>query len=148
MCNIVQYSEQRKKQYYIGQVLIATTALHIDTTLQHPFDKAHAVNIMPMYSNDVDMRSADPLECVVLLNDKEKVDQWLKEQDMNKLSQTQPEDMLVLSIPDCSFLIIKGQHRYKAYCQVLEEDGLPKVAPHPGYLPVNLYHSGVLPMQP
>jgi hypothetical protein len=142
--SLAHYSERRDKDYYIGLVLISTNSLHIDTTLQRTFDEGHAVNIMPMYSQDVDLRGADPLECVVLLKDREKVDKWVKDQDTSKLTQTQPEHMLVLPILDCSFLIIKGQHQYKAYCKVMEAGELPKDAPHPGHLPVKLYHSGVL----
>ena len=140
--SISQYSNERRQKYYIGRVLIPTTLLRVDATIQRPFDQAHASSIKPMYATDIDTRSVDPLECVVPLAFKDKLDQWIAEQDPSLLSKTQPEDMLVLSIHDCYFLIIKGQHRYKAYCQVMEENNLPVSAPHPGHMSVELYHSG------
>src|SRR5258708_32579386 len=140
--SISQYSNEHRKKYYIGRVLIPTTSLRVEVTIQRPFDDAHASSIKPMYANDIDTRSIDPLECVVPLEFKDKLDQWVAEQDSSLLSKTQPEDILVLSIPNCSFLIIKGQHRYRAYCQVMEENNLPKNALHPGHMSVELYHSG------
>src|ERR1700691_3473717 len=123
--NIRQYSLLRKEKYYLGRFLISTTSLEVDPALHRPFNAAHAANIKPMYSKGLDNRSADPLECVVRLKDKEKVDEWVKEQDPSKFKQSQPGEMLILHIPDCSFPIIKGQHRYRAYLEVLEENGLP-----------------------
>ncbi|KAH8976743.1 hypothetical protein EDB86DRAFT_3110825 [Lactarius hatsudake] len=96
---------------------------------------------MPMYSNDVDLRTHDPLECIVDIGDKDKVEQWIKEQDQSKLTTSLLEDMLVLDLSDTFYIIVKGQHRYRAYCQVMEEAKLPQGFLHPGCLAVNLYHS-------
>ncbi|KAH9009307.1 hypothetical protein EDB85DRAFT_2162883 [Lactarius pseudohatsudake] len=108
------YSALRDKQFYIGNVLISTESLKVDLSLQRPLDPEHA--------ND-------------------KVDQWIKEQDLKKLTTSFLEDMLVLDLSDTSYVIVKGQHHYTAYCQVMKEDNLPQNIPHPGCLAVKLYHS-------
>ncbi|KAH9023023.1 hypothetical protein EDB83DRAFT_2527341 [Lactarius deliciosus] len=135
------YSTLRDQKFYIGHVLIPTESLKVDPSLQRPLDPDHAKDIMPMYSNDVDLRTHDPLECIVDIGDKDKVEQWIKEQDQSKLTTSLLEDMLVLDLSDTSYIIVKGQHRYRAYCQVMEEAKLPQDFPHPGCLAVNLYHS-------
>ncbi|KAH9012917.1 hypothetical protein EDB85DRAFT_2158623 [Lactarius pseudohatsudake] len=135
------YSALRDKKFYIGNVLISTESLKVDLSLQRPLDPEHAKELMPMYSNEVDFRTHNPLDCVVDIGDKDKVDQWVKEQDPSKLSTSFLKDMLVLDLSNTSYLIVKGQHRYEAYCQVMKEDNLPQDSPHPGCLAVKLYHS-------
>ncbi len=137
------YSALRHKNFYIGMLLIPTACLKVDHTFQRPIDHEHAEDIKPMYSNDMDTRNEDPLECIVHSSDEEKFKQWLDNQDSSLLAQTQPEHMLVLNLSDTLFPIVKGQHCYEAYCQVMKEDKLPKDAPHPGHLAVKLYYSGV-----
>ena len=74
-----------------------------------------------MYNGNIDSRSNAPLKCMVPLQDRDEVVQWVMEQDSQKLSDTHLGDMLMLSIPGCSFLILKGQHCHRAYVEVFKE---------------------------
>ncbi|KAH9025411.1 hypothetical protein EDB84DRAFT_1564060 [Lactarius hengduanensis] len=87
----------------------------VDLSLQRPLDPQHAKDIMPMYSSDTDLRTHDPLDCVVDIGDKDKVDQWVKEQDPKKLTTSFLEDMLVLDLSDTSYVIVKGCLAVKLY---------------------------------
>ena len=138
---ISQYSDLCYKNHYIGKVLIHSSSLQVDLQLHWPFVAAHAPRLKQMYNGDTDTRSNAPLECVVLLQNGDKVAQWVAEKDSHKLSNTQTEDMLMLSIPGYSFLIVEGQHCYRAYVEVFQEQALPRIVPHPGYLCVDLYYS-------
>ncbi|KAI9431151.1 hypothetical protein H4582DRAFT_2085411 [Lactarius indigo] len=141
LSDVNHYSVFRDHQFYIGRVLISTKSLKVDHAIQRSLDFKHAEDIMPMYSNDIDSRAYDLLDCIVPLDVKDKVDLWVKEQDPVRLSASLIENMLLLDLPNTSFPIVKGQHRYNAYCKVMEENKLPEGAPHPGYLAVKLYHS-------
>lgn|ERR1700761_517335 len=142
--NICTYALHREQHFYAGLFLIPITSLTLLPTLQRPFDEAHANALKPMYAAQVDVRSTNPLECVVSLADKDLVDSWLQNQDPGKLGKLKPADLLVLDIPGVKFPIVKGQHRYEAYRLILKEEGvLPADAPHPECLGVRLFYSGV-----
>lgn len=136
------YGLQRVQHYYIGTVLIPIPSLQIVPALQRPFDPDHADSIKHMYAA-VDNRGVDPLECIVPLDKREQVESWVKEQEAHKLTLSTPADLLRIGISDCSFPIIKGLHRYKAYCMAKELGKLPKDAPHLDCLAVKLFYSGV-----
>lgn len=139
--NICDYIIHRDKNFYIGSFLIPLTSLCIIPELQRPYDEAQARKLQGMYTNRVDMRSIDPLECVVMEN-RDQFDNWFKDQDHTKLSMLQAADMLKLDLPGIAFPIIKGQHRYKAYLLAQEENLLLEDVPHPDCLVVRLYHLG------
>jgi hypothetical protein len=142
--NISTYALYREQHFFAGLFLIPITSLIILPTLQQPYNEAHARTCKAMYSTQVDVRGTDPLECVIPLASKDLVVNWLKNQDLEKLSNLKPADLLVLDLPEVKFIILKGQHRYEAYHLALEEEGLlPKDAPHPECLGVRLFYSGV-----
>jgi hypothetical protein len=141
--DILSYSLYREQTFFAGVFLIPASSLVILPGLQRLYDEDHAKNCMEMYAADVDVRSGNPLECVIPLEAKDTVSAWLAKQDPTKLGKFQPTDLLVLDVPQISFPIIKGQHRYKAYCLALAAEGvLPQGAPHPECLAVRLFYSG------
>lgn len=141
--NISIYGLHREQKFYIGLFLIPVTSLTVLSAIQRPYTKAHAEACKSLYSNQVDMRTIKPLECIVPLDSKDSVNKWLQEQDSEGFHKLMPADLLVLSVPDVKFPIVKGQHRYEAYNLCLKEEGiLPKDAPHPECLGIRLFHSG------
>jgi hypothetical protein len=138
------YALHREQVLYAGFFLIPITSLTIHPSLQRPADDSHIEACKLMYANNVDVRSMNPLECIVPLASENLVVDWVQQQDQEKLSKLKTADLLVMDIPGIQFPIIKGQHRFRAYSLVLEEDGvLPKDAPHPECLSVRLFYSGV-----
>lgn len=141
--HLCAYAVHREQEYYIGLVFIPVTSLTILRTLQRPLNESHAQACRAMYANQVDMRSTSPLECVVPLESKNLVTNWVKQQDAARLHKLKPEDLPVLDISGVLFPIVKGQHRYEGYCLAFKDGLIPKDAPHPNCLAVRLFHSGV-----
>lgn len=143
--NITVYASKRDKELYIGKLLIPTTSLSIDPSFQRPYSREHAERILPLWdTGDVDHRSTSSLDCVVPIEQQEQVMNWVASQDPEKIKAFNPNSPLVFDLPNCSFPIVKGQHRYKAYCIAIEKHRIPEDAPYPGHLCVDLYYSGVL----
>lgn len=140
--NLCDYILQRDEEFYIGQFLIPVTSLKIVPALQRPYDELHTTHLKPMYTSGFDIRSTKPLECVVPLESKDQLVDWVKGQDHSKFSKHKPADMLRLDLPEITFPIIKGQHRYWAYYDALDKGRLPKDAPNLDCLCVRLYHLG------
>jgi hypothetical protein len=141
--DISTYSLYREQTFHVGLVLIPTTSLTVLSTLQRPYNEEHADTIKSMYSNQLDVRSTHPIECVVPLDSKSLIVNWLQNQDQGKLSKLNTADLLILDIPEVQFPIVKGQHRYEAYRLLLNEGGvLPNDAPHPECLAVRLFYPG------
>ena len=136
------YAHKRQKQLYIGRLLIPVTSLCVDPSFQRPYNDAHAHTLLSMYNCDVDQRSLSPLDCVVPLEHKQKVEDWVASLDAGQLTSFNLKEPVLLTLPGCKFPIVKGQHRYRAYCLAMEEDKLPKDALHPGHLYVDLYYLG------
>lgn len=141
--SIGHYKLQRERDFFVGSFCIPVTSLVIIPSLQRPFDEDHMKKIGPMYTSDgIDNRVPQILECVVLQDHKEQVEEWVKNHPPGPAGLN-TADFERLELPEVTFPIIKGQHRYKAYQNALELNLIPDDAPHRDCLCVKLYYEGV-----
>lgn len=141
--SLTDYILHRDKNFFIGMFLIPVTSLKIDPTLQRPLDEEHLGNIESMYIDGADPRVEKALECIVPQESKNQVADWVEKQDPAKFRMLTPADLLRLDLPELTFPILKGQHRYQVYCSALEQGLIPQDVLHLDCLCVRLFYLGV-----